>query len=78
MGRISLEHSNHLYRQGLLVMLTDTAKRPQERTAVVEPQCVETVTPKHGLSEAIRKIHADARQATQIYLAEVVTPFGGE
>ena len=31
-----------------------------------------------GLTEAIELIRADAKRDTQVYLDEVVTPFGGE
>ena len=59
-------------------MLTDTAKRSQEQTTVTEPQCVVKETPTRGLSEAIRRIQTDARLNAQLYLDEVITPFGGE
>ena len=58
-------------------MLTDTAKQDTKAT-VDEPRCVVKQTPARGLTEAVRRIQLDSKREVQVYLDEVITPFGGE
>jgi hypothetical protein len=57
-------------------MLTDTAKQ-DTRATVDQPRFVVT-TPGRGLSEAVRRIQLDSKREVQVYLDEVITPYGGE